>query len=156
MLMSTMPAPMPATIRAVSAMAAASRPAICTLTGTPPSTSALARTAARVDGRGVTISVEATISLTTSPTPPALCRATARRNGRSVIPAIGARNTGGSRVWSPIWNGSRMGHPVNRAAAVCTGGGRVICGYPARCRASRQRACHLPKKRAESKHCDLP
>ncbi len=118
MLMSTMRAPMPATIRAVSAMAPASRPAIWTLTGNAPSVSALARTAARVDGRGVTISVEATISLTISPAPP--WRATARRKARSVIPAMGARKTGGpSRVVPRVMgSGSVMGKLVCQSAGM--------------------------------------
>jgi hypothetical protein len=103
MLMSMMAAPIPSTMRAVSAMGPASRPAIWTLTGSAPSVSALARMAARVEGRGVTISVEATISLTISPAP---CRATARRKGRSVIPAMGARNTGGPSRVSPRRIGS--------------------------------------------------
>ena len=90
--MSIIRAPIPATIRAVSAIAPASRPAIWTETGKTPSVKALARTEARFEGRCVTISDEATISLTISPAPP--WRVTARRKGRSVIPAIGARKIG--------------------------------------------------------------
>ena len=92
MLISMIRAPMSATIFAASAIGRASRPASCTEDGSssPSSLRALART----EGLAVSISPEATISDTTSPAPN---RATIRRNGRSVIPAIGASSTGGSR-----------------------------------------------------------
>lgn len=92
MLMSMISAPMSATIFAASAIGAASRPASCTEVGRPAASSA--RALARTEGLAVSISPEATISDTTSPAPN---RATMRRNGRSVMPAIGASSTGGSR-----------------------------------------------------------
>ena len=74
-------------------------------------TAAIGRAEALGEGRVVTISLDATISLTTRPAPK---RATARRKGRSVMPAIGARKTGApsvtppSRIGSGCWGARRL------------------------------------------------
>src|SRR6056297_3234064 len=92
MLMSISRAPRASTCRAASAIQRASRPASCTaVLSSPAPSSAFSRT----PGFACTISWLATISLTTSPAPN---RATSWRNGRSVIPAMGARKTGGDRA----------------------------------------------------------
>jgi 2-C-methyl-D-erythritol 4-phosphate cytidylyltransferase len=91
MLMSMIRAPCPATMRAASAIQQGSRPASCTAVAASPRPSS-AR--ARTEGFSSTISRLATISETTRPAPK---DATSRRNGRSVIPAMGARRTGGAR-----------------------------------------------------------
>jgi hypothetical protein len=90
MLMSMIRAPCPSTMRAASAIQCASRPASCTAVAASVRPSS-AR--ARTEGFACTISSLATISDTTRPAPK---DATSLRNGRSVIPAIGARITGGS------------------------------------------------------------
>ncbi len=94
-LMSMIRAPCPAHQRAASAMATGSRPASWTaVRASPAPSSARARTSRRPR----TASALATISDTTRPAPR---RAATVRNGRSVIPAIGARKTGGDRTMRP-------------------------------------------------------
>ncbi len=94
MLMSMMRAPSPASRRATSAIAAGSRPAICTAV---PVSAAASSARASAEGARASISRLATISETTSPAPKS---ATRPRNGRSVSPAIGASSTGGSSTRS--------------------------------------------------------
>ena len=91
MLMSMTRAPCASTIRAASAIGAASRPASCTA---DPSTPRPSSAFSNAPGRAFIISTLATISETTNPAPN---DATRLRNGKSVIPAIGASKTGGSR-----------------------------------------------------------
>ena len=89
MLMSTMSAPMPSTIRAASAIFAGSPPKIWIETGR---SSSVYSAYSSVLSMPRTRPSELTISVTTSPHPP--CRLTRRRNAVSVMPAIGATPTG--------------------------------------------------------------
>ena len=78
---------------------------------------------ARAAGLALTISWLATISETTNPAPK---DATNLRYGKSVIPAIGARKTGGSRVISPSWMGMCAVLPILSAdgfGLICFGAG---------------------------------
>ena len=90
------PRPCPAHQRAASAIQRASRPASCTAVRSTPNPSS-AR--ARAEGRARITSSLATISDTT---PPAPSLSATVRKGRSVMPAMGARKTGGAPAMHPI------------------------------------------------------
>ena len=102
MFTSTMSAPIPSTIRAAAAIRPGSPPKIWIETGR---SSSVYSAYSRVRSMPRTSPSELTISLTTRPQPPPCF--TRRRNAVSVIPAIGARANGESRVTEPIRTGGR-------------------------------------------------